>query len=90
MHRDKGTLPEFKHPSTYLSVYLEKKLLKHSDSSLRLMLCLNLSKLTCSKQHSRREPYLRDGAVVPDVALVGEQVGHVAQFPFLHILFNRI
>ena len=33
--------------------------------------------------------YLRNGPIVPDVSMVGERVGHKAQFPFLSILQRR-
>ena len=35
-------------------------------------------------------PRLRDGSVVPNVAVVRETVGHEPQLAFLHILLDRI
>ena len=41
-------------------------------------------------QNTRVLTYLWQGAIVPDVAVVGEHVGHIAQFALLGVLFDRV
>ena len=40
--------------------------------------------------HNRTEAYLRDGTVVPDIPFIREQIGHVTELSFFHILFNWV
>ena len=35
-------------------------------------------------------PYLREGAIVPQVTLVGEAVANVAELALLDVLLNRV
>lgn len=44
----------------------------------------------CSVSNSVKRPYLREGAVVPEVALVGEAVADVAELSLLDILLNGV